>query len=132
MQGCARRVQYFRVCGTSEVAPTVKLLTKNRPWVLVFAMLLLYATTADFVATTVVIADGKDCNHPWVRIEHKCVTSSVRTSSNDHSAVPTTSPVALIAVAPTRIETGEVLQLHPAPVEADTSPTHASTLPLLC
>jgi hypothetical protein len=59
----------------------------NKPlWYMVFAMLLLYATTADFVATTVVIADGQDCNHPWVRIEHKCDTASARTHSNDDHA----------------------------------------------
>jgi hypothetical protein len=95
-------------------------------------MLLLYATTADFVATTVVIADGKDCNHPWVRIEHKCVTSSVRTSSNDHTAVPITSTVALIAVAVPHCESQEVFQSHPAQLEPDVSDTQQSSLPLLC
>jgi hypothetical protein len=41
-----------------------------------FAMLMLYATTGDFMATSMVFVDGHDCDHPWVRIEHKCVAKS--------------------------------------------------------
>jgi hypothetical protein len=69
------------------------LVAKKNVWYMVFAMLLLYATTTDFVATTVVIADGQDCNHPWLRIEHKCVASSGRTHSShrDLASIGTTS-----------------------------------------
>ena len=68
------------------------LVANKNVWYMVFAMLLLYATTTDFVATTVVIADGQDCNHPWLRIEHKCVTDSGRTHSNhpDLASIGTT------------------------------------------
>jgi hypothetical protein len=66
----------------------MKLVAKKHVWYMAFAMLLLYATTADFVATTVVIADGQDCNHPWIRIEHKCVAGSGRTHSNHRDLAP--------------------------------------------
>ena len=69
------------------------LVANKNVWYMVFAMLLLYATTTDFVATTVVIADGQDCNHPWLRIEHKCVTDSGRSHSDhrDLASIGTTS-----------------------------------------
>lgn len=65
----------------------MRAIAKYPVWYVVFSVLLLYATTADFIATSVVIADGQDCNHPALRIEHKCVTSSGRTGHADHSAV---------------------------------------------
>jgi hypothetical protein len=42
-------------------------------------MLLLYATTGDFMATSMLFVDGHDCDHPLVRIEHKCEAESART-----------------------------------------------------
>jgi hypothetical protein len=54
----------------------MKPLANTRAWYVLFAMLLLYATTGDFMATSVLFVDGHDCDHPWVRIEHKCVTAS--------------------------------------------------------
>lgn len=54
----------------------MKPLANTRAWYIVFAMLLLYATTGDFMATSMLFVDGHDCDHPWVHIEHKCVTAS--------------------------------------------------------
>jgi hypothetical protein len=51
---------------------------------LLFAALLVYATTGDFMATSV-FSDGGDCDHPCVRIEHKCVTESSRIKHVDRS-----------------------------------------------
>jgi hypothetical protein len=59
---------------------------KYRMWYLVFSVLLLYATTADFVATTVGAVQEQNCNHPSLRIEHKCVTKSGRTRRKNDSA----------------------------------------------
>ena len=41
-----------------------------------FAMLLVYATTVDFMSTSLAVVDGRDCNHPGIRVEHKMVTKS--------------------------------------------------------
>lgn len=49
---------------------------KNRIRFFVFALLLVYATTTDFMATTAGMVAGQDCDHPTLRVEHKCVTSS--------------------------------------------------------
>ena len=62
----------------------------------VFAALLLYAHTADFVATSF-FANGHDSNHPVLRIEHKCVTRSAGIPDN-HTAPPViVPPVAILA-----------------------------------
>ena len=99
---------------------------------MLFAMLLLYATTADFVATTVGVITGHDCDHPWVRIEHKCVTSSVRTHSHDRDANQAPAPVALMTVAVSPGESEQVLHAQPARVEYAVSDTRPNSLPLLC
>jgi hypothetical protein len=77
----------------------MKIIASKPVWYMICVILLLYATTADFVATTVVIADGQDCNHPWVRIEHKCVTSSARTNSHNGDGALTTIAAAVLPTA---------------------------------
>jgi hypothetical protein len=57
----------------------MKFAANNPVRFVLFALLLLYATTADFMATSLIFVDGHDCDHPWVRIEHKCVTDSAGT-----------------------------------------------------
>lgn len=57
---------------------------KNPIRYLIFAGLLVYATTGDFMATSV-FSDGHDCDHPLVRIEHKCVTNSSRIEHEDRT-----------------------------------------------
>jgi hypothetical protein len=62
---------------------------------MIFAVLLLYATTGDFMATSMLFVNGHDCDHPWVRIEHKCVTKSAdRTKEKKQIAVHRPDPVA--------------------------------------
>jgi len=99
-----------------------------------FALLLLYATTADFMATSLLFVDGHDCDHPWVRIEHKCVTDSAGTKQAQ-AAVPhadtqfvlLTTPA--IAMSPIWSH-GRVAANSPESAEAD--PSFQSNDPLRC
>ena len=54
---------------------------------LIFSFLLLYAATTDFIATSVLFVNGHDCDHPWVRVEHKCVERSARVKQDDERPV---------------------------------------------
>jgi hypothetical protein len=56
---------------------------------IIFASLMMYAATADFVATSF-IAHGHDHDHPLLRIEHKCVTDSVKHHRSGDPAAPLT------------------------------------------
>jgi hypothetical protein len=72
----------------------MRALAKKRFWYMIFSVLLLYATTGDFMATSVLFVNGHDCDHPWVRIEHKCVTKSAdKTKEKRHMAVHRPAPV---------------------------------------
>jgi hypothetical protein len=51
-------------------------LANNPMRFMIFAMLLVYATTVDFMSTSMAVVDGQDCNHPDIRVEHKMVTKS--------------------------------------------------------
>jgi hypothetical protein len=64
---------------------------------LLFAGLLIYATTGDFMATSV-FSDGHDCDHPWLRIEHKCITDSSRIKHVDSNPALTTATIAFVAL----------------------------------
>jgi hypothetical protein len=73
----------------------MRALATKRVWYIIFSVLLLYATTGDFMATSVLFVDGHDCNHPWIRIEHKCVTKSAdKGKEKKQAAVARPGPVA--------------------------------------
>src|SRR5690349_17891843 len=65
----------------------------------VFAVLLLYAHTADFIATSF-FANGHDSNHPVLRIEHKCVTRSAGIEDHEQPLPVVVPLVALVAATP--------------------------------
>jgi hypothetical protein len=71
---------------------------KNRTRFVIFALLLLYATTADFMATTAGMVAERDCDHPTLRVEHKCVTSSVRVNAGVQHLALAAVPVSLLFV----------------------------------
>ena len=73
----------------------MRALAKKRVWYMIFSVLLLYATTGDFMATSMLFVNGHDCDHPWVRIEHKCITKSAdKGKERKQAAVQRPAPVA--------------------------------------
>lgn len=92
----------------AKVARVVASLASSRSVRLIlFASLMVYAATADFVATSF-IAHGHDHDHPLLRIEHKCVTGSVKYERSSDAAAPVAFSPALHAPV-----------AHPAPVVAE-------------
>jgi hypothetical protein len=104
---------------------------------LFFAMLLLYATTADFMATTAGMVAGRDCDHPTLRVEHKCVTESAGVKQC-HQQVLSTAAIShhmsAIAVVVTPAATAPQLDDSIAPFasSAELSSAPPSSAPLRC
>jgi hypothetical protein len=83
---------------------------------ILFASLMVYAATADFIATSF-IAHGHDHDHPLLRIEHKCVTNSVNYERSTDAAAPVAFSPALLVALP-----------QPAPVVAEPAPSTSAVL----
>ena len=86
---------------------------------LICCCLLFFAATADFVSTSVVTG-GFDANHPPVKIEHKCVSHSVKAIGLFDSAVSHSTPT--VAALP------ELGLHHPEPASIVDGDRHLSPL----